>query len=109
MKYKVIKYISEIVCINKKDVTPLDVLIALDLKEKYDFRPSEYYINASGEMVKDRGHCDCGNRDLDNVICYYGYSEHFQEVEDGTIAPEYVVVIHSYKNGNPKYIEFERL
>ena len=70
MKYKVIKYISEIVCINKKDVTPLDVLIALDLKEKYDFRPSEYYINASGEMVKDRGHCDCGNRDLDNVIFF---------------------------------------
>ena len=36
----------------------------------------------------------------------YGVSEHFEELEEGTIIPEYEVIIHSDENGDPIKIEF---
>lgn len=45
---------------------------------------------------------------MNDEIHYYGYSEHFEEVEEATIAPEYMVVVYSNKEGKTESIKFNR-
>ena len=46
---------------------------------------------------------------ISNAIHFYGYSEHFEEIEEETVIPEYIITIHSDDKGIPKSIEFDKI
>jgi len=43
---------------------------------------------------------------MNDTIEYYAYSDHFDELEQGEVIPEYEVIIHSTEEG--RTIEFKR-
>ena len=45
---------------------------------------------------------------LNGIIKFYGYSEHFEEIKEATVIPEYIITIHSDDKGIPKSIEFDK-